>query len=389
MSQITSQIASPAKTGSEAGTGAEPAALEVVGISKSFGAVTALQDVSFQLLPGEFLTMLGPSGSGKTTTLRIIAGFEEPDGGEVRLHGRNVVGVPAYERNIGMVFQDYALFPHMSVAENIGFPLEARRVGRNERRRRVEEMLSVVGLEDFGERRPRQLSGGQQQRVALARALVFNPEIVLLDEPLGALDKKLRGVMQLEILRIAKSLGTTVISVTHDQEEALVMSDRIALFSQGRLAQIGTPRELYERPQTSFVADFIGESNLLEGRYAAAERQIVGAGWRADLPLARDSGAGLSDGDAMILVVRPENLAIHALAGGSGTAEKTGLSANRCIGTVRDAIYLGVEFRLVVALPDGALLQARSRELKLMEACRPGASVALSWNPGDSVALRG
>jgi putative spermidine/putrescine transport system ATP-binding protein len=385
MSQIASQIASSAKTG----PAAEPAALEVVGISKSFGAVTALQDVSFQLLPGEFLTMLGPSGSGKTTTLRIIAGFEEPDGGEVRLHGRDVVGVPAYERNIGMVFQDYALFPHMSVAENIGFPLEARRVGRGERRRRVEEMLSVVGLEDFGERRPRQLSGGQQQRVALARALVFNPEIVLLDEPLGALDKKLRGVMQLEILRIAKSFGTTVISVTHDQEEALVMSDRIALFSEGRLAQIGTPRELYERPQTSFVADFIGESNLLEGRYSAAERQIVGAGWRADLPHGQDSGAVLSDGDAMILVVRPENLAIHALAGSPAAAGKTGLSANRCIGTVRDAIYLGVEFRLVVSLPDGALLQARSRELKLMEACRPGASVALSWNPGDSVALRG
>jgi putative spermidine/putrescine transport system ATP-binding protein len=388
MSQTTSPIRSSAKTGREAGTGAEPAALEVVGISKSFGAVTALQDVSFQLLPGEFLTMLGPSGSGKTTTLRIIAGFEQPDGGEVRLHGRDVVGVPAYERNIGMVFQDYALFPHMSVAENIGFPLEARRVGRDERKHRVEKMLAVVGLEDFGNRRPRQLSGGQQQRVALARALVFDPEIVLLDEPLGALDKKLRGVMQLEILRIAKSLGTTVISVTHDQEEALVMSDRIALFSQGRLVQIGTPRELYEKPQTSFVADFIGESNLLQGRYAAAANQIHGAGWRADLPAGQDGRVGLSDGDAMTLVVRPENLAIRALPGGPA-AGKAELPPNRCAGTVRDAIYLGVEFRLVVTLPDGTLVQARSRDLKLMETCRTGAAVELSWNPGDCVALRG
>jgi putative spermidine/putrescine transport system ATP-binding protein len=367
----------------------EAVALEVAGISKSFGSVVALQDVSFQLLRGEFLTMLGPSGSGKTTTLRIIAGFEAPDRGEVRLHGRDVVRVPAYERNIGMVFQDYALFPHMSVAENIGFPLEARKVGREERKRRVEAMLAVVGLNDFGDRRPRQLSGGQQQRVALARALVFDPEIVLLDEPLGALDKKLRGVMQLEILRIAKSLGTTVISVTHDQEEALVMSDRIALFSQGRLVQIGTPRQLYRHPQTPFVADFIGESNLLQGRYAAAAKQILGSGWRADLPPGHESRAGLVDGEAMTLVVRPENLAIHPLANSQALGGAADERPNRCMGTVRDAIYLGVEFRLVVALPDGSLIQARDRELKQMEACRPGAPVELSWLPSDCVALRG
>ncbi|MGH6941273.1 ABC transporter ATP-binding protein [Hypericibacter sp.] len=364
-------------------------ALEVAGISKSFGSVTALEEVSFQLLRGEFLTMLGPSGSGKTTTLRIIAGFEAPDRGEVRLHGRDVVGVPAYERNIGMVFQDYALFPHMSVAENIGFPLEARKVGRDERRRRVEAMLAVVGLKDFGDRRPRQLSGGQQQRVALARALVFDPEIVLLDEPLGALDKKLRGVMQLEILRIAKSLGTTVISVTHDQEEALVMSDRIALFSQGRLVQIGTPRQLYEHPQTSFVADFIGESNLLQGRYAAATRQIVGTGWHADLPPGNEKRAAPAAGEAMTLVVRPENLAIRPLGNSQTLVGGTDARPNRCAGTVRDAIYLGVEFRLVVALPDGSLIQARNRELKQMEACRPGAAVELSWLPIDCVALCG
>jgi putative spermidine/putrescine transport system ATP-binding protein len=367
----------------------EPIALEVVGVSKSFGGVVALQEVSFQLLRGEFLTMLGPSGSGKTTTLRIIAGFEQPNNGEVRLHGRDVVGVPPYERNIGMVFQDYALFPHMSVAENIGFPLEARQVPRDERKRRVEEILAVVGLKGFGDRRPRQLSGGQQQRVALARALVFNPEIVLLDEPLGALDKKLRGVMQLEILRIAKSLGTTVISVTHDQEEALVMSDRIALFSQGRLVQIGTPRQLYEQPQTSFVADFIGESNLLHGRYSAATGQILGDGWRADLPLGREAQAGLSDDEAMTLVVRPENLAIRPFAGSRTMVGNAEALTNRCVGTVRDAIYLGVEFRLVVALPNGILIHARSRELKQMEACRQGVSVELSWLPSDCVALRG
>jgi putative spermidine/putrescine transport system ATP-binding protein len=364
-------------------------ALEVAGISKSFGGVVALQDVSFQLHRGEFLTMLGPSGSGKTTTLRIIAGFEQPDSGEVWLHGRDVVRVPPYERNIGMVFQDYALFPHMSVAENIGFPLESRQVARPERQHRVEEMLAVVGLKGFGDRRPRQLSGGQQQRVALARALVFNPEIVLLDEPLGALDKKLRGIMQLEILRIAKSLGTTVISVTHDQEEALVMSDRIALFSQGRLVQIGTPRQLYEHPQTPFVADFIGESNLLHGRYSAATNQIAGTCWRSDLPLGDEGRTGLSDGDALTLVVRPENLAIRPLGASQALVGKAEERANQCVGTVRDAIYLGVEFRLVVALPDGILLQARNRELKQMGACRPGTSVELSWLPSDCVALRG
>jgi putative spermidine/putrescine transport system ATP-binding protein len=365
------------------------AALKVVDVSKSFGAVVALQDVSFQLNRGEFLTMLGPSGSGKTTTLRIIAGFEQPDRGEVLLHGRDVVRMPAYERNIGMVFQDYALFPHMSVAENVAFPLEARGIRRQERNRLVEEMLGVVGLTNFGSRRPRQLSGGQQQRVALARALVFSPEIVLLDEPLGALDKKLRGTMQLEILRIAKRLGATVISVTHDQEEALVMSDRIALFSHGTLVQIGTPRQLYENPETDFVADFIGESNLLHGKYSATTTQVVGSCWRADLPPESAGRTGFSDGEAVTLVIRPENVSIRPLGDSETQPPGADERVNRCAGSVRDAIYLGVEFRLVLALPDGTLVQARSRELKQMDAFRPGARVELSWLPSDCVALQG
>jgi putative spermidine/putrescine transport system ATP-binding protein len=362
-------------------------ALEIEGVSKTFGAVVALQDISFQLNRSEFLTMLGPSGSGKTTTLRIIAGFEQPDRGEVRLYGRNVVRVPAYDRNIGMVFQDYALFPHMTVAENVGFPLEARNVARGKRRRLVEEMLNVVGLTGFEDRRPRQLSGGQQQRVALARALVFNPEIVLLDEPLGALDRKLRGTMQLEILRIARRLGATVISVTHDQEEALVMSDRIALFSHGNLVQIGTPKQLYENPETEFVADFIGESNLLRGKFSEASGQIIGSCWCASFPPGRSPF--FVGGEGVTLAIRPENLSIRLIAETEQAATKSRSYLNSVAGSVRDAIYLGVEFRLVVALSDGVLVQARSRDLKAMSLLRQGVSVELSWLPSDAVVLHG
>jgi spermidine/putrescine ABC transporter ATP-binding subunit len=353
-------------------------ALELIGVSKSFGQVTALRDISLTLRRGEFLTMLGPSGSGKTTTLRTIAGFYAPDAGEVRIHGVDVAHTPPYRRNIGMVFQDYALFPHMTVLENVAFPLEARSIASGERRKRAEKMLDTVGLENFGLRYPRQLSGGQQQRVALARALVFDPEIVLLDEPLGALDKKLRGTMQLEILRIVRQLGMTVISVTHDQEEALVMSDRIAVFKQGELAQVGSPRELYEKPHTEFVADFIGEANILRGRFSDRDGQITGHGWRAQLP--KTTAAPFSDRDALILTLRPENTRIKRNNGAD-------LQLNEIRGTVRDAIYLGVEFRHTVELPDGTSVQVRSRDFS--ETFAPGDEVIVTWNTADAIPLKG
>jgi putative spermidine/putrescine transport system ATP-binding protein len=372
--------------------GVRPAAatttLELDSVSKSFGATPALREVCFRLERGEFLTLLGPSGSGKTTTLRVIAGFLKPDRGAVRLHGSDVSALPPYRRNIGMVFQDYALFPHMTVAANVGFPLEARGIRGQRRKAMVKNMLAMVGLESLGHRFPRQLSGGQQQRVALARALVFNPEIVLLDEPLGALDKKLRGAMQLEILRVVKSLRATVISVTHDQEEALVMSDRIAIFSAGSLVQIGSPRQLYERPETEFVADFIGEANLLRGQILAdgAHCAIIAECWQAELPRSFAEFHNISSGSPVVLAVRPENIAVRPLFGEGGSAPTR---PNTCRAVVRDKIYLGVEFRLVAALPNGASIQVRNRSLKEMDGFVPGSTIELSWNPEDAVVLRG
>src|SRR4051812_9071506 len=232
-------------------------AIALAGVSKSFGTAPAVNDVTFEIEDGEFFSLLGPSGCGKTTTLRMIAGFETPDSGRVVLEGTDVTAVPANRRPVNMVFQQYALFPHMSIYDNVAFGLKAKRVPREEHAERIAELLRVVSLEGYESRRPKQLSGGQQQRVALARALVNRPAALLLDEPLGALDVKLRKQMQLELKRIQHELGTTFVYVTHDQEEALAMSDRIAVMNGGRVEQLGTPREIYEPPLTSFVADFI------------------------------------------------------------------------------------------------------------------------------------
>ena len=240
------------------------AAVRVAGLRKHYGDVAAVHDVDLTIGAGEFFTLLGPSGSGKTTLLRMIAGFERPDAGRIELGDRDVTRVPPYARNVNTVFQDYALFPHMTVAENIEYGLRVRRVGRPQRRDRVARALEMVRLAGLGGRKPAQLSGGQRQRVALARAIVNEPEVLLLDEPLGALDLKLRQEMQLELLRVQREVGITFIYVTHDQEEALTMSDRIAVLNQGRIEQVGDPIEVYERPATSFVAGFIGISNLVE-----------------------------------------------------------------------------------------------------------------------------
>ncbi len=274
-------------------------------IVKSYdGKTNAVDDISIDVARGEFVTFLGPSGSGKTTTLLMIAGFEHPSGGAIELGGRDLTLSKPYQRNIGMVFQNYALFPHMTAHKNVLFPLRMRHFPKREINARAEKMLALVGLSRFADRYPRELSGGQQQRVALARGLVFNPDVVLLDEPLGALDKNLREQMQVEIKRIHRELGITMIYVTHDQTEAMTMSDRVAVFSNGRLAQIGSPLEVYNRPASRFVAEFIGDSNFFAGKIDAARPGVVElAGIGAVRVDCKDAQAGDVD-----LMIRPERL---------------------------------------------------------------------------------
>ncbi len=319
------------------------AALSLKGLTKRYGDFVAARDISIDIEPGEFVTLLGPSGSGKTTTLNMIAGFTEISDGEILMDERAIGDLRPYRRNIGMVFQQYALFPHMTAFDNIAFPLKQRKVSKPEIRRRVEEVLAIVRLEGFGERYPRQLSGGQQQRVAFARAMVFSPQVLLMDEPLGALDKKLREWLQLEIRRIHRELGITFVYVTHDQEEALVLSDRIAVFNEGRIEQIGTAEDLYERPQTLFVAEFIGESNLFPGRVSGSGEYVEVAG--DSYRLRARANARLSDGSSGVLVVRPERLRV---ATDGQSADGNVLDA-----TVRQIVYLGSARKLELEFADG------------------------------------
>ena len=359
-------------------------ALELSNVVKHFGSFTALEGISFDLKRGEFLTMLGPSGSGKTTTLRIIAGFHNADSGQILVNGRDLTRLPTHKRNIGMVFQDYALFPHMTVRDNVGFPLGARGVSKRDRDEKVEEMLDVVGLGKFAGRVPAQLSGGQQQRVALARALVFGPEIVLLDEPLSALDKKLRTTMQLEILRITRRFGATVISVTHDQEEALVMSDRIVLFSQGRLAQIGTPQQLYQEPKSEFVANFIGESNILRGPVrdvGAGSFSIAGDEFVAQLGLDRVARPPMV-GQQASFMVRPERMTVSPLGAESGPRPPNAVDL-----TVTDIAYVGTGIRLVGRSNSGAGIQAWLPNIDVGGRYRQGDQIRASWQAEDARAL--
>ena len=312
----------------------QDSALTVVGAVRRFGEVTALDGIDLAVQPGEMLTLLGPSGSGKTTLLKVIAGFEIPDEGEVYLGSRNVTLAPPGKRDIGMVFQNYALFPHMTVAENVAFPLQMRKVPKAECARRVREALQLVDLPAHGERLPRQLSGGQQQRVALARAVVFGPSLLLLDEPFGALDRKLREQMQLEVRRLQRRLGLTAVFVTHDQEEALVLSDRIAVMDAGRIAQLGTPQEIYRLPVNRFVAGFIGESNLFRARVVAADSAEIDGGARVRLP-AGAPGAGADIG----LLLRPERATLLS----AGEAADVTLACK-----VGEIVYLGetIKYRL-------------------------------------------
>ena len=357
-----------------------PTALDVVGVSKRFGDCAAVNDVSFALGRGEFLTMLGPSGSGKTTTLNLIAGFARPDAGSIVVGGRDISVVPPHKRNIGMVFQNYALFPHMTAAANVAFPLRMReRRSKRALAREVDAALELVGLRGCGGRRPSELSGGQQQRVAVARAIVFKPDLLLMDEPLGALDRKLRGSMQVELLRIARETSATVISVTHDQEEALVMSDRIAIYNGGRIEQLGSAQDLYERPASVFVADFIGDSNIFHGviRRDGSRVVVEGDGWWSPVP---PSAPACDDGDAAALVLRPEDVAVAA-------GELPEGEPNRRGGAITEAIYLGSEWKYLVDVPGGSV-QVRVRRADATTPLAPGTRVVLSWSPDDGVVLR-
>ncbi len=320
-------------------------------VSRHYGAVRAVDEVSFDILDGEFFAMLGPSGSGKTTCLRLIAGFEQPTAGLVAIHGRDMAGVPPYDRDVNTVFQDYALFPHMSVRENVAYGLMIRKVPAAERAKRAEEMLAMVKLADFGARKPSQLSGGQRQRVALARALVNRPSVLLLDEPLGALDLKLREQMQVELKAIQRQVGITFIYVTHDQGEALSMSDRVAVFNQGRIEQIAAPAELYEKPRTEFVAGFVGISNLLQGEAARA-----------------------ATGAARACSIRPEK--IHLAPAGAAAPG----SAMRVEGEVESLLYLGANTRFDIRLPGGGYLAVVQQNRDAHYAPEQGSKVTLWWD---------
>ncbi len=342
--------------------------LELRQVTKRFGSFAAVDDLSLDIAAGEFLTLLGASGSGKTTTLRMIAGFELPTAGQILMGGASITGLPPFKRDINTVFQHYALFPHMSVRQNVEYGLRMRRVPASERSLQVDRALEMVQLSPFGARAPRQLSGGQQQRVALARALVNRPRVLLLDEPLGALDLKLRKEMQLELKHLQTGLGITFVYVTHDQEEALTMSDRIVLMRQGRIAQIGAPPDLYDRPASRYVADFIGETNLLPGVVAESGDGIAvlragGATLRAlsDAPLAPGAEAWLT--------VRPEAIELTD----SGVTRE---GWNRVAGTVREAVYAGSTLRVHLELESGQRLVAH---VTSSTGVAIGAKVGLTW----------
>ena len=354
--------------------------VEFVDIEKHYGTFQAVRRLNLGIGRGEFLTFLGPSGSGKTTTLNMLAGFERPTHGVITLNGQSVDRQPPYERNIGMVFQNYALFPHMTVAENVAFPLSVRKVQRSEIGPRVRRALEMVRLEQFSGRKPSQLSGGQQQRVALARALVFQPALVLMDEPLGALDKKLREHMQIELKQIHQALDVTIVYVTHDQSEALTMSDRVAVFEAGAIVQLGTPDGLYNEPATAFVASFIGENNLLDGVAEQIEGGRCLVALSADLKASALAIGDITAGTPVKLAIRPERISI----GGDGAG------VTRVRAAVEGRIYLGDHQRLLVRLGTGQELMVK---VDAQGALASGETVDVCWKTVDcrafpSVALR-
>ena len=351
------------------------AAVEFRGVTRRFGPVLAADNLSFNARPGEFLTLLGPSGSGKSTLLMLLAGFDTPTSGEVLINGRPMTGVPAHARNQGIVFQSYALFPHMTVAENLEFPLSVRGVLPSQRRPLVEKALERVRMQDFGSRYPNQLSGGQQQRVALARAIVFEPPVLLMDEPLSALDRNLREEMQLELKELHAKLNCTVLYVTHDQQEAVTMSDRVAVLRNGRIVQLAEPREIYEKPANVFVAGFIGETNFIDATVVSSASGIatLDIGEGAHLSVLQEDAARI--GASMLLTVRPETIHISPPSGSppsvSGTLQ----------GQVERAIFLGETYRYVVSVGRRRLV-VKSPSDPTRPAFNVGDAVSLTLSPG-------
>ena len=367
-----------------AAAAAESSHVEFKDVRKTYdGETLVVKNLNLAISRGEFLTLLGPSGSGKTTSLMMLAGFEVPTSGDIRLAGRSIAGLPPHKRDIGMVFQNYALFPHMTVAENLAFPLSVRKRPKAEIGERVAKALRMVHLEKFGGRRPAELSGGQQQRVALARALVFDPQLVLMDEPLGALDKQLREHMQLEIKHIHESLGVTVVYVTHDQTEALTMSDRIAVFNHGVIQQIDLPDRLYQEPCNSFVANFIGENNRLTG----IVRDISGGVCRVELPTGESVLATAVSvdraGQPTTLSIRPERIALdRGGTGGTGAGRENHLGAR-----VLERIYLGDHLRLRLAVADSDDFMVKVPFADEVQAFQAGHDVSVRWGAEDCRAL--
>jgi spermidine/putrescine ABC transporter ATP-binding subunit len=353
-----------------AGRGAQ---LSLIALTKRFGDVRAVDELSLDIKSGEFVTLLGPSGSGKTTTLNMVAGFVTPTTGEVFLNGIPVTNQPPYRRGLGVVFQNYALFPHLSVFENVAFPLRVRRRPKPEIRRRVEDALNLVGLDIFADRMPRQLSGGQQQRVALARALVFDPPALLMDEPLGALDKKLRGRLQLEIKQIQARLGITVIYVTHDQEEALAMSDRIAVMNRGRIEQLGTPTELYERPVNQFVADFIGETNFIGGTILEHTEDVSTVQLVDSITVRAQGEWAWETGDRVLLAIRPEDICL---------TQEPARATNCLRGQIEEVLFLGESTKYVVRLTASLCINVRLQRSRGQ--FRQGDWIVLHWEPADA-----
>jgi spermidine/putrescine transport system ATP-binding protein len=357
---------------------ADPAEIRLIDLEKRFGAVRAVDGVTLEIRTGEFFSLLGPSGCGKTTTLRMIGGFELPTVGRIELRGRDVTWDPPDKRPVNMVFQNYALFPHLDVEGNVGFGLRRRHVDRAETRRRVGEALDLVHLAGYGPRRPNQLSGGQQQRVALARALINQPNVLLLDEPLGALDLKLRKQLQVELKRVQTEVGITFVYVTHDQEEALTMSDRIAVMHRGRVEQLGTPEGLYERPLTRFVADFIGTTNILTGSVESIDGPVARIRLGADA-VCHAVGTGLALGHTVELSVRPEGVELRATNGHAGD------NAAALAGKIEQVAYLGGSIQYRVRTDGGLTITAVTPATGDRHAV--GGKVDLMWSPDKALVL--
>jgi spermidine/putrescine transport system ATP-binding protein len=359
--------------------------VRLVDVVKRFGDAVAVDHINLEVEDGEFFSLLGPSGCGKTTTLRMIGGFEAPTSGLIELQGQDVTWLPPFQRNVNTVFQNYALFPHLTIFENVAFGLRRKRVADDEIKRRVTEMLALVELPGFERRKPTQISGGQAQRVALARALINRPAVLLLDEPLGALDLKLRKQMQVELKRIQQEVGITFIYVTHDQEEAMTMSDRIAVMNRGRYEQLGDPESLYERPTTRFVAGFLGISNLLPGTVEGTDDGYVTVRLENDVRIRAPRGVVGSGPDGLSVGVRPEKIRLREAADTVPTGH------NRLPGVIRDASYLGVSTQYQVEGRGGARITVYEQNVERAtraELWAPGEEVVMTWSPDHSFAVR-